>query len=309
MARPKTLREGDLVALVAPSGWVREERVAAQVRVLESWGLRARVGARALHRHTFLAGTDGERLADFNDALRDPEVRAIWCLRGGYGAQRIADDLDFAAARTDPKLIIGFSDVTALHLALWCAAGLPTVHGPTASYPEPGAAGHTEAGARHALTTDEPVVVGADRTLAAETFAVRTRGRASGTLLGGNLTVLATSVGGGHRPDLTGAILLVEDVTEEPYRLDRYLVQLRRAGWLDGLAGVAVGQFTACADPDGRATVPAVLAEHFGALGVPVLGGLPIGHGTAQTAVGLGVPAILDADAGTLTVEPVAAAA
>ena len=117
MARPKTLREGDLVALVAPSGWVREERVAAQVRVLESWGLRARVGARALHRHTFLAGTDGERLADFNDALRDPEVRAIWCLRGGYGAQRIADDLDFAAARTDPKLIIGFSDVTALHLA------------------------------------------------------------------------------------------------------------------------------------------------------------------------------------------------
>jgi muramoyltetrapeptide carboxypeptidase len=303
MTRPKVLGEGDLVALVAPSGWVREERVAAQVKVLEAWGLRSRVGARALHRHRFLAGTDEERLADVNDALRDPEVRAIWCLRGGYGAQRIVDDLDFAAARDDPKLVVGFSDVTAIHLALWCSAGLPTVHGPTASYSDPGGGTPTEAGVRRILTTTEPIEVRADP--GEETFVVRAPGRAEGVLLGGNLTLLATSVGSRHRPDLRGAILLIEEVHEEPYRIDREIVQLRRAGWLDGLAGVAMGQFTDCADPDGNATVPGVLAEHFESLGIPVLGGLPIGHGDEQTAVGLGVPAVLDADAGTLTVQPV----
>src|SRR3954454_23143707 len=225
MPRPKILREGDLIALVAPSGWVRPERVAAQVEVLESWGLRARVGAHALHRHTVLAGTDAERLADLNDALRDDEVRGIWCLRGGYGAQRIADGLDFAAAHADPKLVVGFSDVTAIHLALWSAAALPTVHGPTASYADPGAGTPTEQAVRRVLTTADPVVVLASE--AEETFPVRAPGRAEGVLLGGNLTLLATSAGTGHRPDLRGAILLIEDVTDEPYRIDRYLVQLK----------------------------------------------------------------------------------
>ena len=303
MLRPSVLREGDLVALVAPSGWVRPERVADQVKVLESWGLRARVGDHALHRHRFLAGTDEERLADFNDALRDEEVRGIWCLRGGYGAQRITDDLDFAAAAADPKLVIGFSDITAIHLALWCTTGLPTVHGPTASYADPGAGHPTEAGAHHALMTAEPVLVAADER--ESRFEVRVPGRAEGVLLGGNLTLLAGSVGTGHRPDLRGAILLLEDVTDEPYRIDRYLVQLKRAGWLDGIAGVAVGQFTDCVDPDGNATLPGVLSDQLASLGVPVLGGLPIGHGDEQTAVGLGVPAILDATAGALTVQPV----
>ena len=303
MPRPKILREGDLVALVAPSGWVRPERVSAQVEVLESWGLRARVGGRALHRHTFLAGTDAERLADFNDALRDDEVRGVWCLRGGYGAQRIADDLDFAAVRADPKLVVGFSDITAIHLALWCEAGLPTVHGPTASYADPGTGTPTEAAVQRLLTTADPVVVAASE--AEDTFGVRVPGRAGGVLLGGNLTLLATSVGTRHQPDLRGAILLIEDVTDEPYRIDRYLVQLKRAGRLDGLAGVAIGQFTDCVDPDGNATLPGVLTDQLGSLGVPVLGGLPIGHGGEQVAVGLGVPAVLDADAGTLTVQPV----
>ncbi|MFI5893082.1 LD-carboxypeptidase [Actinoplanes sp. NPDC051513] len=289
------LRVGDLVALVAPSGAIGAEELAAAVRVVESWGLKTRVGRHARGRHSFHSGTDAERLADLNDALRDPAVRGILCLRGGYGLQRIVDDVDFVAARADPKPMMGYSDITALHVALWCEAGLPTVHGPTA--------GHLFRGAdeaRRALMSGEPIEVAADP--AESTFPVRVGGRAEGVLLGGNLTILAATAGTRHRPDLRGAILLIEDVNEAPYRIDRSLVQLRRAGWLDGLAGVAIGQFIRCADETYPRTAEEVLAEQLGEK-IPVLGGLPIGHGERQTAVGLGVRAVLDADAGTLVVQ------
>jgi muramoyltetrapeptide carboxypeptidase len=276
------LRAGDLIALVAPSGAVSEDEVAAAVRTVEEWGLRARAG----------------RLADLNEALRDPSVRGILCLRGGYGLQRIVDEVDFAAAGADPKPMMGYSDITALHVALWCEAGLPTVHGPTAGHLFKGADG-----ARRVLMSGDPVTLAADP--AESTFSVRVGGRAEGTLLGGNLTILASTAGTRHRLDPHGTILLIEDVNEAPYRIDRALVQLRRAGWLDGLAGVAIGQFTRCVDATYRRTTEEVLAEHFGEQ-IPVLGGLPIGHGERQTAVALGVPAVLDATAGTLVVQPLA---
>jgi muramoyltetrapeptide carboxypeptidase len=298
------LRDGDLVALVAPSGWVPPARAQAAVTVLTGWGLRIRMGRHALGRHTYLSGTDEERLADLNDALRSPEVRGVLCLRGGYGAQRLVDRLDLQAARDDPKLVLGFSDVTALHLALWTGAGLPTVHGPTVTQLDRGPASLTATAARHALMSGEPVTVTAQDEEG--TRNLRVPGRATGRLLGGNLTLLATSVGTPFQPDLRGAILLIEDVHEEPYEIDRYLVQLARAGRLDGVAGVAVGQFTDCGTADVyQPSVVEVLAERLTPLGVPVLGGLPVGHGDQQVAVGLGVPAVLDATAGTLVVEPV----
>jgi muramoyltetrapeptide carboxypeptidase len=301
--RPMKLRPGDLVALVAPSGWVRPERAAAAVQVLTAWGLRVRLGSNALRRHFYLAGTDEERLADVNSAFRDPQVRAVLCLRGGYGAQRIVDGVDFDAVRDDPKLFMGFSDITALHVALWCEARLATVHGPVASYLDTGSGSSTATGIQRALMTSDPVIMTPDET--EETFDVRVAGRAEGVLLGGNLTMLATTAGTRHRPDLNGTILMIEAVNEEPYRVDRSLVQLRRAGWLDGVAGVAVGQFTDCADDGPTPTVQQVLAEQFGSLDVPVLGGLPFGHGDQQTPLGLGVPAVLDADSGTLITQPV----
>ncbi|BFU46354.1 S66 peptidase family protein [Krasilnikovia sp. MM14-A1004] len=295
LLRPAALRPGDVVQLVGTSGWVHADRAAAAMSALAAWGLRPRLGENALKTHYYLAGTDEERLADLNAAFRDPEVRAVICLRGGYGAQRIVDGLDVDAVRADPKLFMGFSDITALHVALWCEAGLSTVHGPRLS--------NLHDGARRALMTTDPVVVAADEK--EDTVGVRVPGRAEGTLLGGNLTMLATTVGTRHRLDLTGAILLIENVSEEPYRVDRSIVQLKRSGWLDGVAGVALGQFTECEDDDERSpTVQQVLAEQFGSLGVPVLGGLPIGHGDEQAVVALGVPAVLDADAGTLTTQP-----
>src|SRR5215468_5599935 len=150
-ARPRKLTEGDLVALVAPSGPVPPDRAAAAVDVLSGWGLRVRMGAYALGKHTFFAGTDEE--------LRDDEVRAVLCLRGGYGMQRIVDAVDFAAVRRDPKLVMGFSDITALHLALWCEVGLATVHGPVAAQFDKGAGSPTVRGAYKALMTDEDIVV------------------------------------------------------------------------------------------------------------------------------------------------------
>jgi muramoyltetrapeptide carboxypeptidase len=300
--RPATLQPGDLVQLIAPSGWVRPERAAAAIEVLAGWGLRARMAKNALGRHFYLAGTDAERLDDFNSAFRDAEVRAVLCLRGGYGAQRIVDDIDFSAVRDDPKLFMGFSDITALHIALWCEARLATVHGPTAAYLTE--ADKSATGSIHrALMTCQPVVMTADER--ESTHGVRVAGRAEGVLLGGNLTMLATMAGTRHEPDLGGAILVIEATNEEPYRIDRSLVQLKRAGWLDGVAGVAVGQFTGCVDDGPSPTVEQVLTEQLGSLGVPVLGGLPVGHGDQQTALGLGVPAVLDATSGRLTAQPV----
>ncbi|BAL88587.1 putative muramoyltetrapeptide carboxypeptidase [Actinoplanes missouriensis 431] len=324
--RPEPLRPGDLVALVSPAGPVRPEQAEGAARVLRGWGLRTRLGPHALGRRDFLAGTDDERLADLNDALRDPEVRGVICLRGGYGTQRIADRLDFEAVRADPKLLMGFSDITALHAALWCETGLATVHGPTgASLPDSAEA------ARRALMTSEPItltgekptgaapaverglavasaergvaVAGAERGVAVAgtergvAVSGTLLGRAvSGVLLGGNLTMLASNVGTPHQLDLRGAILLLEETGEAPYRVDRMLVQLERSGSLDGLAGIVLGRFLPREPHE-------VIAEHVERLGVPVLHGLKIGHDGPQAAVGLGVPAHLDPEAGTLTVQ------
>ncbi|GAA1612379.1 LD-carboxypeptidase [Catellatospora bangladeshensis] len=298
---PARLRPGDTVALVSPSGPVPPERVEAAVAVLTGWGLAPRVYPHVLARHGYFGGTDEQRLDDLNGALGDPGVRAVLCTRGGYGAQRITDRIDLDAVRRDPKLVMGFSDITALHLALWQGARLATVHGPVAAQFDKGADSPTALGARHALMSGEPVTVSADP--AEETHGVRTTGRAEGVLLGGNLSLLASTLGTPHQPDLTGVILLVEDVGEQPYRVDRMLTHLRRSGALDGVAGIAVGQFTDCADA-WPVSIADVLADRLLDLGLPVLGGLPVGHGTQHTAVPLGTHAVLDADAGTLTIAP-----
>jgi muramoyltetrapeptide carboxypeptidase len=294
------LQEGDLVALVATSGALQPHRADAAVDVLTAWGLRPRLGTHAYGRHTYLSGTDDERLADLNAALRDEEVRAVLCLRGGYGVQRIIDRVDFRAFAADPKLVMGFSDITALHVALWCETGLPTVHGPNAIQFGRGADSLTVRAAHQALMTSDPVVLNPDD--AEGTSRIRTAGRTEGVLLGGNVTMLATMAGTRHSLDLSDAILLLEGYTDEPYRIDRALVQLKRSGWLDGVKGIAIGQFSECVD-DGGPSVEDVLEEQLASLGVPVLGGLPIGHADQQAAVGLGAPAILDADAGTLVVQ------
>ena len=295
------LRPGDRVMLVSPSGPTRAERVARGIELLTGWGLDVVTAPNVFAQHHYLAGPDELRLADLNRALRDPDVRGVLCSRGGYGSQRIVDGVDLDAVRADPKLVVGFSDITALQLALWRGARLATVHGPGAAWLDQRTGPDAAEALRRTVMTAEPVELKARPD--EETSAVRVPGAARGPLLGGNLCLLTASIGTPDMPDLRGAVLLLEDVDEPPYKVDRMLLHLRRAGALSDVAGIAVGQFTNCSD-DWPATVADVLNERLGDLGVPVLGGLPIGHGRDQLAVPLGVPALLDATAGTLTVEP-----
>ena len=301
--RPSALRPGDTVILLSPAGPTTAERVARGLELLTGWGLKPVLGPNAFARQGYLAGGDELRAADLNAAFADPAVRGIVCTRGGYGAQRVVDMIDMSLVRADPKMVAGFSDITALHFALWRGARLAGVHGLMAA-----AAWHDEAAPpasaeslRRALMTTDPVTVCAAP--GAETFGVRVPGVARGPLFGGNLCLVTASLGTPDMPDLTGAILLIEEVEEPPYKIDRMLTQLRRAGVLARVAGVAVGQFTNCAD-DWEVSAADVLTERLGDLGVPVLGGLPIGHGVAPLTVPVGVPAVLDANAGTLTVAP-----
>jgi muramoyltetrapeptide carboxypeptidase len=286
--------------LVSPSGPTRPERVERGIELLTEWGLRVVLAPHVFERSGYLAGPDEVRLADLNLALADPSVRGVLCTRGGYGTQRVVDGLDLAAVRRDPKVVLGFSDITALQLTLWRGARLATVHGPGAAWVAERTGAVSAESLRAAMMSPEPVVLKADPD--GDAGPVRLGAVANGTLLGGNLSLLAASVGTADQPDLRGAILLLEEIGEPPYKVDRMLLHLRRAGVLDGVAGVALGHFTDCAD-DWPTSIVDVLGEHLGRLGVPVLGGLPIGHGQDQLTVALGVPATMDVTAATLTVE------
>jgi muramoyltetrapeptide carboxypeptidase len=300
VVRPAALRPGDAVMLVSPSGPTRPERVARGIELLTGWGLRPVLAPNAYARRGYLAGDDALRAADVNAAFADPAIRGVLCTRGGYGAQRMVDAIDMAAVRRDPKVVAGFSDITALQFALWRGARLATVHGPGAAWLDERTPEASAGSLRAALMSPEPVTV--SRVPTEDTAAVLVPGVAEGPLLGGNLCLVVSSIGTPDMPDLTGAILLIEEVEEPPYKVDRMVTQLRRAGLLDRIAGVALGQFTRCAD-DWPVTVVDVLTELLGDLGVPVLGGLPVGHGVGQLTVPVGVPARLDATAGTLTVD------
>ena len=287
--------------LVSPSGPAPQERVDLGISMLSAWGLNVEVAPGALDAFGYFAGPDEARLAGLNAALRDPAVRGVICTRGGYGAQRIVDGIDFDAVRATPKVFAGFSDITALQLALWQRAGLASVHGPMAAWNESRTGDVSMESLRQSLMTTAPMLLAARND--EETSEVMVSGPVvRGTLLGGNLCLLQATVGTADMPNLAGAILVLEEVEEPPYKVDRMLTHLRRCGALDGIVGIAIGQFTDCADGWPTSVVD-VIMDRLGDLGVPMLGGLPIGHGRDQLSVPIGTPAILDVAARTLTVE------
>ncbi|WP_197679754.1 S66 peptidase family protein [Microlunatus soli] len=297
------LQAGDRVRLLSPASTPDEDLVARGVALLRQWGLQVEIGQHAFDRAGYLAGNDPDRLADLNDALRDPNIRAIFATRGGKGAYRIAAKLDFEAARRDPKPLVGFSDITYLHLALHCAGAPVGFHGPAASWSDDYYDTECAEALHRALTVDEPIVVRSNPT---DYTATLTAGNpATGVLVGGNLDSLAHSVGWAL-PDLNGAILLIEGNSGTGLgQVDRCLAQLTNSGQLDNIAGVAVGTFgefeTATA---GGQTLAGVLADWFAKLAVPVLGGLPIGHGRNPVTVPLGTTTTIDPRSATMTVTP-----
>ncbi|OCJ05464.1 LD-carboxypeptidase [Agrobacterium sp. 13-626] len=296
---PPPLRPGDKIRFVSPASPPDRDRVLRHAEILRGWGLYVDFGEHAFRKHDYLAGTDEERLADLDAALLDPEVRAIFTTRGGKGSYRIADRLDFAAARRDPKFLIGFSDITALHLSLLKHGRLIGIHG--AFFVGPGEediSTETISALHRALMTTEDIVI--QSRPEEPTSALTTSGIATGQLIGGNLDMVATAAGWAL-PDMHGAILLLEAVSLYRGQVDRQMTMLRKAGHLDGLAGVAIGQFTDF-EFDLRFSVIDILREHLDVLGVPVLGGLPLGHGRSPVSALIGAVAELDAGAGTLTI-------
>ena len=298
MRLPPPLSSGARVALIAPAGPLRssaELDVAAAQAV--SFGWEAVVGEHALARHGYLAGTVDERLRDLNAALADDSIDGIWCLRGGYGAMRILDGLDVDAMRRHPRALIGYSDITALHAALSGPADVITFHGPTARASLTGFS-------RDSL--ERAVVRHQDSCGVAAAARVLQPGRARGRIVGGNLALLASLCGTRFAPDYTGAILILEDVGEATYRIDRMLRQLAMAGALSAIAGFVYGQFSEGTDPDDASScaLDDVLMEAARIGGVPAIAGAPIGHINDQWTIPIGAMAELDADNRTLHIVP-----
>lgn len=309
--KPPRLRAGDTVAVIAPASAVgTDDGLDRAEHWLRGMGLVPKFGPNANARYGYLAGTDQQRAADLNAAYADPEVRAVFAARGGWGGARVLPLLDWRTIRGHPKLLIGYSDTTALHLAFAASAGFATIHGGNAAsgwYRE-----SWESLWRLAFAADTPVLGGA----AVEAATGRpartvTGGIARGRLLGGNLTILSTLMGTGWLPDLDGAILFLEDVNEAEYRIDRMFQQLRLAGVLGRIAGVVFGQCTRCSsgEPDYAGfTVDQLVDQYLAPLGIPAIAGFDTGHIANQLSLPSGARVELDAASRTLRLlEPIVA--
>lgn len=300
LTRAPRLQPGARVAIVAPSGPVPDERLDEGLEILRGWGLDPVVmpHVRGAHRQfPYLAATDAQRAQDLTEAWCDPSVSAVLCARGGYGAQRMVDLLDWTAIRAaGPKVFAGYSDITALHEAFATRMGLVTLHGAM-----PGALTFlkdesTRESLRATLFQPESV-----RVLGLETARALVPGRARGVTVGGCASLLAADLGTPHaRPGAAGGLVLLEDVGEDGYRIDRILTQLLRSGWLNGITGIALGSWADCGPYD---RVREVLVDRLGGLGVPIVEELGFGHGDRNLTMPLGVSAVLDADAGTVTLD------
>lgn len=288
LVSPAPLGVGARIALVSPSGPLRDVgdlvRAEANARL---FGWDPVVGPSAMARHGYFAGPDDARLADLQAAISDPGIDGIWCVRGGYGAARLLPSLSVELIAAQPKTLIGYSDITALH-ALWRRAGVCSYHGPTAR------------GTLTPFTLDSfrrTVVQGTDGAGVCEQAVVLREGVATGQLAGGNLALVASLSGTPWAFDFSGAIVVLEDINEATYRVDRMLTQLYQSGAFTGCAGIAFGHCTNCDEQsdDGARTLAEVVKEVADALKVPAVLGVPIGHIDDQWTLRFGAVATLEA--------------
>jgi muramoyltetrapeptide carboxypeptidase len=302
LIRPPRLRRGDLVGLIAPGGAMEDAQVERAVASLESFGMRVRVGDNIRLRRGNYAGTPFQQAQDFHEMMRDRAVKAIWCGRGGSGGSLLLPLLDYRLIRSHAKVIIGYSDFTAMLLAISRLAGIVTFHGPVgistfseytsahlrAVLMEP-RAGHVMESARGA-TTEPP-----EGTLVP--------GVATGPLVGGNLSVLTALVGTPYAARMRGAVAFLEDIDEAPYRINRMLTQLVQSGDLKHAAGIMFGKCWRCRVPEGEATLSLeeTLRDRFEPLRVPAAIGLSFGHNSGNFTLPIGVRARFDATERTVT--------
>jgi muramoyltetrapeptide carboxypeptidase len=284
IVRPHQLKSGDTIGIVAPAGPFEEARFSQGIIVIESMGFSVHIDDRIFSRRGYLAGTDMERAAHFNAMVADDNVQALMCARGGYGALRMLDGLNYAAVAAAAKPLIGFSDITALHRAVYLRSGLATFHGPMVVT----LAESDEASRRrwYQVLTEPvapPVTLAAARVL--------NPGIAEGILVGGNLAtlchLLGTALGSGCR----GCIVLLEEIGEPLYRIDRMLVQMKMAGLFEGMAGLVLGCFKNCGPKE---DIESLVEEIFRGWDIPIVSGAPIGHGQNNWMVPLGIVVRMD---------------
>jgi len=306
--KPARLKAGDTVGLINPSGATYNPIDLDVVREsLMALGLKVKVGTHVLARHGYLAGRDEQRAADLNAMFQDGGVQAILCVRGGWGAARILPLIDYDAIRRQPKILLGYSDITALHTAIHARTGLVTFHGPV------GISRWNKfnvAWIKRVLFDAEAVTMQNDSsfdpddslTQVENRIRTLTPGTARGRLVGGNLTVLTAILGSNYLPAWKGRILFLEDVQEAPYRIDRMLTQLKLAGVLGQVSAVVFGTCDEC-DPGqgyGSLTLEDILADHLKPLGIPAWHGAMIGHIEKQFTIPIGIDAEVDATKGTI---------
>ncbi|MEL7251444.1 MAG: LD-carboxypeptidase [Bacteroidota bacterium] len=308
LIRPNRLRKGDQVGLITPASYIDDEGLEKAVTNLEALGLKVVQGRNIRAQYGSMAGTDAQRLADLHQMFEDSDIKGIWCARGGYGAARLLKQIDFRLLQQNPKVFVGYSDITALHCAIQQKSGFITFHGPVGSsnytpftlaqlqatlfQPQP----------NHTITIAPEQLEEAESDITYAPYTV-TSGVATGTLTGGNLSLLSALAGTVYLPDLQGKLLFMEDIGEKPYRLDRMLTTLRQAWPLSQAAGIVLGVFADCEASSGSLSLSLreTLSDRLGDLGIPVLYGCSFGHIDHMATLPMGVQAQLDTEAQTLT--------
>jgi muramoyltetrapeptide carboxypeptidase len=310
MVKPRVLKPGDTVGLITPSSYVFDiwKIEQATARIEADLGVKCRLGRNVKSRHGYMAGTEKERLDDFHAMFADPSIAGVFCLEGGYGTERLLDGIDYDLVRRHPKVFLGYSDITGLHLALTRRAGLVTFHGPVALSALPP---WTLESLKKAVMTAEPIgELGnpPEEDPHSPQFPRHTvtPGKARGPIAGGNLTLVSTTMGTPYEIETKGRILFLEDTGEAPYRVDRMLTQLMLAGRLQQSAGVVWGTCTECTPARSgyeiNLSVSDLLDEILGSLGKPVLAGLVFGHTKEKLTLPIGVEVELDAGAQTVRI-------
>ena len=313
LVKPPRLLPGHVIGLVAPGGYTTESAIDKAVRNIESLGCRVKQGANLRAVFGNYAGTAQQRIDDLHAMFADPGVNAIWAIRGGSGCISLLTGLDYALIRSHPKILLGYSDITALHLAIHRHAGLVTFHGPVASSTlSDYAAEQLLAVLRdpQPATTIPMSSANAYRGLSEPLYATRTihAGTASGVLMGGNLSMVSALAGTPYAADIANALLFLEEVNEAPYRVDRWITQLDLAGGLHNAAAVIIGICENCGPEPGdqSLTLDQTLALHLDKLAIPAVTGYSIGHIRNQCTLPIGIMATLDTARQTITLHETA---
>ncbi len=288
---PPPLRKGDTIGLVAPAGAWNTEDFAKGIQLLTELGFKMKILRNLDAKENYLAGTDDHRSALFNEVWRDPEVNAVMAVRGGYGCLRILADIDYELIRANPKIFVGFSDITALHQAIVQKTGLVTFHGPmVTTLPN----SDRESVQSFCTTLSR----GFPDPIASRSIEILKPGNGRGPLSGGNLTTVLHLIATSFETSWRDKIVFLEDIGEAPYRIDRILTHLKMAGRFTGINGLLLGSFTDCGD---REMIWSRVKELFADESFPIWADFPIGHGASNRVVPLGLEAMMDSSSGTLS--------